>query len=40
MKDTFPINKNPYNLGKNSQLSRHRTNKVNHGTESNLESWA
>ena len=33
MKDTFPINRNPYNLRQNSQFSRPRINTVYHGTE-------
>ena len=34
MKDTFPINRNPYNLRQNSQFYRPQINTVHHGTES------
>ena len=34
MKDIFPINRNPYILGKNSQFSRSQINTWYHGTES------
>ena len=36
MKDIFPINRNPYNLRKNSQFSRLQINTVYHGNESIL----
>ena len=39
IKDTFPINQNPYNLRQNSQFHRPGINTLYHGTEiiSNLE---
>ena len=34
MKDILPINRNPYNLRKNSQISRPQINTAYHGTKS------